>query len=686
MQLIVRPFCGQTVVINCEDPCQITGFSILEALSAQIGVPAHCLVLKGEGGCRLAEDHAFLPEQTGEQVWLQADLKGGLRGGKGGFGAMLRALAKQNTGHKTTDFGACRDLNGRRLRHVNNDLKLKKWQEARERKERAKEAARKAGKEAVSDDEDEAFDKETPSGIRGWYLGVPGWIDHVKKRETKEMRRKAAGKRKWEDEERDIEQAGLATRTVTGTVTMVDKVRHAFCVVDGDIYVPFTANVNSHEDWSAGLLVGDRLLVTAVLKPQGKNKWYAYRAEKVKKTAKATDSLSDAQAERETSESAMSDLVTEGLRKAAALKKKKKEAKLAERSKMMPVDLEGKMRGMRWGEAGWLGLLAGEIECLPGGTVRGVSEFGSVCAVGVSLREGKWYYEVELRTAGVMQVGWADHLFKGDSENGDGVGDDQHSWAYDGCRQMKWNKESEDYGTAWKEGDVVGCLLDLDAGTVSFTLNGEHMDSAFTGIALAQAGGTAIDPGFFPASSLEDGEVLRLRVSEASLAYGPPKGYKPVADAMAVPPSDVLPAQPVLSDAESLEPVPVPHTDEATVQAEAAKPEAAAAANVERTKPSNVASESQGGSTKKAPHAGKGGAAKPVQPKALDLKKYKSAEELEALGLDRLKAALMFLGMKCGGTLSERASRLYSVKGVPKDKIDPSLRAGGKKGKRKRQD
>ncbi len=34
----------------------------------------------------------------------------GLVGGKGGFGAALRAMAKQAGDKKTTDFGACRDL------------------------------------------------------------------------------------------------------------------------------------------------------------------------------------------------------------------------------------------------------------------------------------------------------------------------------------------------------------------------------------------------------------------------------------------------------------------------------------------------------------------------------------------------------------------------------------------------
>ena len=42
-----------------------------------------------------------------------------LRGGKGGFGSMLRALGAQI--EKTTNREACRDLSGRRMRDVNNE-------------------------------------------------------------------------------------------------------------------------------------------------------------------------------------------------------------------------------------------------------------------------------------------------------------------------------------------------------------------------------------------------------------------------------------------------------------------------------------------------------------------------------------------------------------------------------------
>lgn len=65
-----------------------------------------------------------------------------LRGGKGGFGSMLRAIGAQI--EKTTNREACRDLSGRRLRDINEEKRLKAWiekqakreEEAAERKKR----------------------------------------------------------------------------------------------------------------------------------------------------------------------------------------------------------------------------------------------------------------------------------------------------------------------------------------------------------------------------------------------------------------------------------------------------------------------------------------------------------------------------------------------------------------------
>eukprot|EP01103_Thecamoeba_quadrilineata_P008654 TRINITY_DN18394_c0_g1_i1.p1 TRINITY_DN18394_c0_g1~~TRINITY_DN18394_c0_g1_i1.p1 ORF type:complete len:415 (-),score=110.76 TRINITY_DN18394_c0_g1_i1:68-1312(-) len=50
-----------------------------------------------------------------------------LCGGKGGFGSLLRGGPQGVTIKKTTNFDACRDLSGRRMRHVNNEIRLGVW-------------------------------------------------------------------------------------------------------------------------------------------------------------------------------------------------------------------------------------------------------------------------------------------------------------------------------------------------------------------------------------------------------------------------------------------------------------------------------------------------------------------------------------------------------------------------------
>ncbi|GMR36592.1 hypothetical protein PMAYCL1PPCAC_06787 [Pristionchus mayeri] len=48
---------------------------------------------------------------------------------------------------------------------------------------------------------------------------------------------------------------------------------------------------------------------------------------------------------------------------------------------------------------------------------------------------------------------------------------------------------------------------------------------------------------------------------------------------------------------------------------------------------------------------------------SIDLSQFASSSDLEALGLERLKNALLALGLKCGGTLKDRAERLFATKG-----------------------
>lgn len=61
------------------------------------------------------------------------------RGGKGGFGSLLRGSGKTAM---TENEDACRDLSGRRLRLVNADKKLKDWADADKQRKETKQAAK----------------------------------------------------------------------------------------------------------------------------------------------------------------------------------------------------------------------------------------------------------------------------------------------------------------------------------------------------------------------------------------------------------------------------------------------------------------------------------------------------------------------------------------------------------------
>ncbi|OQV12384.1 RING finger and SPRY domain-containing protein 1 [Hypsibius exemplaris] len=90
------------------------------------------------------------------------------------------------------------------------------------------------------------------------------------------------------------------------------------------------------------------------------------------------------------------------------------------------------------------------------------------------IESGVWYYEATVNTTGVMQIGWATKGSKFMNHDGFGVGDDEFSIAYDGCRQLIWHSAQCDhhFHPSWRAGDVLGCLLDLDRCKVTFSLNG----------------------------------------------------------------------------------------------------------------------------------------------------------------------------------------------------------------------
>ncbi|CAH0477266.1 unnamed protein product [Peronospora belbahrii] len=184
-------------------------------------------------------------------------------------------------------------------------------------------------------------------------------------------------------------------------------------------------------------------------------------------------------------------------------------------------------------------VICGRVDIDRSGEIEGLSNFGSISTVGVSLFEGTWFYEVEVVTSGLIQVGWIDGYFQGNSDKGKGVGDHAHSWSYDGHRQRRWNSESSSYGEKWRVGDIIGCLLDLTTQTMTYFRNGVNL-----GVAYSELKYSADDrrSGMMPGISLERGEIIRINLGHQAFAYPPATGYdlKSISRAIAVPSTSVV--------------------------------------------------------------------------------------------------------------------------------------------------
>jgi len=112
-----------------------TGTEAREALATREPLPEE--VRLEQNGRVVEESDCLLEHAT-----LHVIVKGGLLGGKGGFGSMLRSIGAQI--ERTTNHEAMRDLSGRRQRDINNEKRLKDYiasaperqKEAEEKKEK----------------------------------------------------------------------------------------------------------------------------------------------------------------------------------------------------------------------------------------------------------------------------------------------------------------------------------------------------------------------------------------------------------------------------------------------------------------------------------------------------------------------------------------------------------------------
>ncbi|KAI9334579.1 concanavalin A-like lectin/glucanase domain-containing protein [Obelidium mucronatum] len=149
------------------------------------------------------------------------------------------------------------------------------------------------------------------------------------------------------------------------------------------------------------------------------------------------------------------------------------------------------------------------------------------CNVSVS-GHGKYAFEVTLNTDGIIQVGWATENCNFDPEGGEGVGDNEFSYAYDGNRVKKWHSyftTNNSYGQEWASGDVITICIDLDRKTISYSRNGNDLGVAFENVDSSL--------NWYPAASLAGGQGCSFSFGGAQneLRYLP-NGYQTISQAL----------------------------------------------------------------------------------------------------------------------------------------------------------
>ncbi|TWW76303.1 RING finger and SPRY domain-containing protein 1 [Takifugu flavidus] len=171
---------------------------------------------------------------------------------------------------------------------------------------------------------------------------------------------------------------------------------------------------------------------------------------------------------------------------------------------------------------------------------------------------GVWYYEVTVITSGVMQIGWATKDSKFLNHEGYGIGDDEYSCAYDGCRQLIWyNARSKPHAhPCWKEGlywtqipalacsdvldqrvgtvgDAIGFLLDLSKKQMIFYLNGHQLPPEKQVFSSATSG-------FFAAASFMSYQQCEFNFGSKPFRHPPSVKFSTFNDFASLQPSEKI--------------------------------------------------------------------------------------------------------------------------------------------------
>ncbi|CRK88233.1 CLUMA_CG002014, isoform A [Clunio marinus] len=137
--------------------------------------------------------------------------------------------------------------------------------------------------------------------------------------------------------------------------------------------------------------------------------------------------------------------------------------------------------------------------------------FGCRATTGVH-GSGRYYYESTVTDEGLCRVGWATEKANLD------LGTDKFSYGFGGTGKKSNNRQFDDYGEAFGIHDVIGCLLNLQDGEITFTKNGKNLGLAF------RVNDQMKRETFYPAVVLKNAEML-FNFGESDFKNKIPDGY-----------------------------------------------------------------------------------------------------------------------------------------------------------------
>jgi len=203
---------------------------------------------------------------------------------------------------------------------------------------------------------------------------------------------------------------------------------------------------------------------------------------------------------------------------------------------------------------------------------------------------------------------------------------------------------------------VIGCYYDITRGEISFAQNGMDLGIAFTTTLSSSSTTQTQQPRILvPAMSCNQNEILEVHIHSHEMKYFNDNKKNVVAVGKFLAPSTSMP----------------PSVKDEKVSVSAAQQTSEVSANKPSTTTSPLPLTTKT-MTKAAPSAA---ATTTLLLEPLMLDSYSSVEELEKLGMDRLKGASIAIGVKCGGSLQERAKRLFLLKGLDRKDYPMKVRA-----------